>query len=256
MKPNKLALILVLSLALALVVGLASAQDYTEQDAINLALTIPEFGDALQERDDWYAHAYDTENRWGVWRVQFYNENGDDMGFADVSLKTETIYVYESYFGATDAQKQNAQPIIEEFLRNEARVVELMDGQTDNGMYIDYDGYNDWWGIYVDYGDDSLYITVRFAEATPTSLENPQIMRIYFANIKSYDEWYGATSQQAIVVAFTDNRVGDALAGKAGWTTETERLDTHTWQVTFWLDNAVVIKAQVNLQDDSVLNVE
>jgi hypothetical protein len=251
---KRLAVALLLTLGVALS---AQGQEYTEQDAIDLALTVPDFADTTSWREGWYAKAYDTQNRFGIWRVNFYNENDEDMGYADVNLEKGIVYMYECYFGASEEQKQTAQPILEEYLRNNELVLELIEeaGITPSGAYVDYDGYNDWWGVYVDMGDNSLYITVRFAERSPASLDDPQLINIYFANVVSYDEWYGATSQQAVVVAFADSRVGNALAGKEGWTTTSTHVQGSVWTVEFLVDDEVITSATIDLKDESVLEV-
>lgn len=244
-------------LLVTLVVGaLAFAQEYTEQDAIDFALQIPEVEAVLTERDNWYAKAYDTENKFNVWRVQFYNTDDEDMGFADVSLQDQRVYVYEIYFGATDAQSDIATPIVTEFVQNAPEVLELLPDVATRDMYVDYDGYNNWWGVYIEAGAESLWMTVLYPDNNVTVFDDPRIGKIYFANVKPYDEWFSATSQQAIVVAFADTRVGDALAGKAGWTTSIEHLQRTEWHVDFWVDGALVTAATVDIVSGEVLSVE
>ncbi len=247
-------------LAVALLVTLGAAlsahgQDFTEQAAIELALGVADFNDTTSGRDDWYAKAYDTQNEFGIWRVQFYNSDDEDMGFADVNLEKNVVYVYECYFGASDEQLEAAQPVLEEYIRNNEQMLDLLDDVGEKPMYIDYDGYNDWWGVYIENGENSLYVTVRFAEWTPKSLDEPQLLNFSFSNVLSYDDWYGATSQQAVVVAFADSRVGNALAGKEGWTTNVTHVKDSVWEVEFLIDDEVVTSATINLQDESVVAV-
>lgn len=251
---NKL-LLLWVPVLLAGVMGPVVAQDVTEQDAIDLALTVAECRDGLESRDDVTVRAYDTENAWHVWHVEFRTNEDEDMGYADVSPLNERVYYAECYFGATDEQEEAAQEPLETFIGNNAEILALLDDVADRDMYVDYDGYNDWWGVYIANDEDSLYVTVRFAERTPLSLEDPQLLKIHFAEIKSYDEWFGAASQQAVVVAFADREVGDALTSVEGWTTTSEHVGGSVWKVNFMMADTWLGSATVDIKTQAVLEI-
>lgn len=222
-----------------------AAQEITEQDAIDLALTAPDCRNATEGYEDWKARAYDSENPWHIWHVEFRNSEGNDLGYADVSVVDERVYHAECYFGPTDEQLETAQPILEAFLSSNDEILALLDDVEEHEMYIDFDGYNNWWGVYIANDPNSLYVTVRFAEPYPSSLDDPQLIEIHFSDMPSYDEWFGSTSQQAVVVAFADRQVADVLAKDEGWTTDIEHVQGSVWKVNFmqadrWLGSATV----------------
>lgn len=240
-----------------LATAVAYGQEYSEQDAINLALSVPEFAAALEGREDWYARAYYTGNRFGIWRVQFYDADGTDMGFADLNLEEQAVYVYECYYGAQDRHREAAQPVLEGYLRSHPQVLrwlEDVENAEQHPMYVDYDSYNDWWGVYIAAGAESLYVIVRFARPGVDVLEEPRLERIYFAEIKSFDEWFSAISQEAVVVAFADQRVGDALHRLTGWTTQPEYLGGSLWKIAFYSAGQWLGEATVDMSRRAVLD--
>lgn len=245
-----------LSLAAALVMAvLAHAQTYTEDDAIALALTIPDCRDTVEHQEGWYARAYDTRNAFGIWRVEFYNRDGEDKGFAHVNPREGRVYEGYCTFGASEAQVAAARPILAEYVRNHEVVLALLPYVDSLDLYIDYDAWNDWWGVYIANAENSLYVTVKFAEATPTSLEDPQLLQIHFPEVKTYQEWFDESSGQAVIVAFIDQRVGDRLANTTGWTTVTEHLDQQRWRVEFWHESEWIATVVVDLEVRSVVEV-
>jgi hypothetical protein len=241
-------------LLLSLLVMPSSAQDsFTSQDVIAIVAAHPAFATGLDNSGDWSARAYNTRNRYGIWRVEFKNAAGDDLGWATVDPAKERLYSYEAYFGATDAQRLAAEPILREFISTQPELLALLEDPSIYDMYVDYDGYNDWWGVYIDIGADSLYVVIRFADHNPDSLENPQLVTIYFENVLSYDEWYTASSQAAIAIAFQQSEIAAALRGSDDWTTTTSTEDSRTWQVVFLLNDTPAAEAIVNLEDKTVV---
>ncbi len=234
--------------------GKSAAQDtLTTDEVIAIVAAHPAFATGLENSRDWTARAYNTRNRYGIWRVEFRNADGDDLGWAELNPYNERFYSHEAYFGATEAQVTAAEPILREFISTQPDIVELMEDPSVYDMYVDYDGYNDWWGVYIDRAADSLYVVVRFAENNPDSLENPQLVTIYFENILSYDEWYTASSQEAIAIAFQQSEIAAALRGSENWTTTTTTEDSIVWNVVFLVDAVPVAEATVNLDDKSVV---
>jgi hypothetical protein len=249
MKHKLLLALCVVLLATVAVVPLAFAQEVTEQDAIDLALTIPEVSALLEGRDEseWYMRAYNTENKYGVWRVNFYNAEDEDKGFADVNPETGQVFVYECYFEMTDALRLAGEDIVKEAVINAPEVQELLEDPASYDMYVDYDTYNDWWGVYVADDEDSLWITLRFEGNTVSSFDNPEILEIYFSEVESYDEWYSMKSQEVIAIAFANPEVGLATADQQGWTTETEHIGGSMWMVWFKLGDEVLAEVSVDV---------
>lgn len=244
-----------LAAALLVLAALAHAQTYTEEDAIALALTLPECRDTIGHQEGWYALAYDTQNAYGIWRVEFYNSDDEDMGYAHVSPRDERIYDGRCLFSASEEQIEAARPALEEFLHNHEQILALIPYVEELTFYIDYDVWNDWWGVYIANEENSLYVTVKFAEATPLALEEPELLGIFFPEVKTYGEWFEASSQRAIIVAFIDRRIGDRLANLNGWTTIAEHLGQQIWRIDFWLQAEWLASAVVDLNAQAVVEV-
>ena len=74
------------------------------QDAINLAAAHSSFANGLADRPGWTAVAYDTKNLYGIWRVQFYDAEGNDLGWSDISLEKQKVYAWETNFDITESE--------------------------------------------------------------------------------------------------------------------------------------------------------
>jgi len=204
----------------------------SEQDAIDTALSNPIFASGLAQLEDWRVEAYDTGNAYHVWRVQFWDSEGEDLGWADVNPETRRIYSFEAHFGASEAQKDRAYDSLREFLNTSPDVLELVEDPSAHDIWVDYDGWNRWWGVYMDMGEESLFFAIRFEGPTPDDLINPQIVGVYFPNVLSYEEWQSMAQSAAVALAFRTQAVSDVLAGKT-WTTEVEQADDGLWHITF-----------------------
>jgi hypothetical protein len=243
---------LALLFCLLVAVG-AFAQTITEQDAIATALAHAPIKARLGGRDDWRAKAYDSENPFGIWRVNFYSQDGEDWGYADVSPTRGRVYYYELYAPATEAQIAEAYDHVRAFFESDETLLELFDDPSTTPIYVDYNGWIDGWGVYVDDGERSLYFIVGF-EASFTS---PRLLAIYFKDMLNYDEWQTSKGQEAVAVAFADGRVADALRGVVGWRSESERVEGDVWRVRFLgADGTTLITATLNLRENAVLGVE
>lgn len=247
--------LLVVTIAAGTAFGTAASPQYSEQDAIAIAAQHPAFAD-LTGRDGWFAAAYDTHNRYGVWRVQFWNETGDDAGWADVSIERSRVYSWDAYFDSTPAQDTEAQVVIEQFVRSHPDIIELMpdivDAET-RYLYIDYDGWADYWGVWVDAGEDSLWLTVKFEGGQPNALKNPTLEDIYFPNIVPYAEWVEASQAEAVSLAFQLPEIAAALRGHENWQTSAEAVDADTWSVIFQAGEQTLAEALVNVQAQNVI---
>jgi hypothetical protein len=246
---------ILLAAALLGAAALAHAQTYTEDDAIALALTLPECRDTIDHQEGWYALAYDSQNAYGIWRVEFYNSADEDMGYVHVSPRDGRVYDGRCLFRPSDAQIEAARPALADFLHNHEEILALIPYVAELDYYVDYDVWNDWWGVYIANEENSLYVVVRFAEATPLSLDEPELVGIYFPEVKPYAEWFEASSQRAIIVAFIDRRIGDRLANLTGWTTVVEHLSQQLWRIEFWLQSDWLATAVVDLNAQAVVEV-
>lgn len=238
------------------------AQDgYTAQDAINLATSHPVFA-GLATQEGWSAAAYDTGNAYGIWRVQFWDANGEDLGWADVSIERSKVYSWESHIGLSDDQYGPAEQVIRGVLLNDADVMELVNARLaevmdvtfdDISIYVDYDVWNQHWTAYLDMWPNSLYITLRSQTDDPMSLDSLRVEQIYFDGVMSYQEWHDAQKAQATTVAFGQAEIAAALRDFTGWTADGELDEDGVWHLTFSLDDQQLASASVVVETAQVL---
>ncbi len=226
--------------------------DWTEDDVIAMVVEQYPFNTGLQSVDGWSAAAYNTGSRYGIWRVQFWNGNGEEIGWADINPDRRKIYAWDAYFGATETQKQDAYPILREVINNDPTVLELLESPELYDIYVDFQ-WDGTWGVYLANGLDSLWIVVETDNGQPDSLVNPRVKQIYFSELMSYSEWYEAAKAQAITLAYQQEDVAAAVRGVSDWRADAEKIATDTWRVTFLQADTVLAQVTVNLDDASVL---
>lgn len=242
--------------------GPIRAQDgYTSQDAINLAMTHPAFA-GLASQEGWSAAAYDTQNTYGIWRVQFWDANGEDLGWADVSIERGKVYSWESYVGITEAQYEPAEVAIRAALLNDADVMELLNQHLataidvafeDIDVYVDYQVWGQHWSAYLDMWPHSLYITLVSQTDNPTSLEQLEVEQIYFDGVMAYQEWYDAEKAQATTIAFGQPEIAAALRDFNGWTAAGELGEDGVWYLHFMSGEQQLASASVVVETSQVL---
>lgn len=248
MMHNIVAALLLISL---LGMGVAAQDGWTEEDVIGIVVEQYPFNTGLENVPNWSAAAYDTGSRYGIWRVQFWNESGEEVGWADVNPDIGKIYVWEAYFGATESQKQAAYPILREVIDSDPTVLELLESPEQFELYVDFQ-WDGTWGVYLANGLDSLWIVVDTDNRQPDSLENPRVKQIYFAELMSYSEWYEAAKAQAITLAYQQEEVAAAVRGVSDWRADAEKIAPSMWRVVFMQADNVLAEATVNLDDASV----
>lgn len=252
-----LAALVMVSLALSFALPVGHAQEgYTAQDAIDLAAAHPAFAGGLAARPGWTAAAYDSQNKYGIWHVEFWDASGKALGWADLSLARGKVYSWESRMELMDEQVPPAETAIRAFLSSNTNVLALVGSLGDTNVYVDYDIWNEWWTAYIDLGPDSLYITIRSTSGVPSSLEDLQLDRINFPNLPSYDEWYKAHEAQAIIIAFQQPEITAALRSITGWKASGALGEDGLWRITFVLDTKTLATATVTLDPQQVLEFE
>ncbi|MDX2074809.1 MAG: hypothetical protein SFZ02_00130 [bacterium] len=258
----------IIALALAFMAGsfftaqkgdLLAQTNFTDDEVINIVATSPEFVDNLQLVTDvaggWEAVTFNTKNAYGIWRVYFSTYEGDQIGWADLNPQSGKIYSWDVYIPATDAQKEIATPIIKDFLNTQPQILELLDNPAQYDMYIDYDGWNNHWGVYIGAGEYALWVTVEFENGTsPDKLDNPRLTGVFFPDLPDYDQWIEDTKASVVNIAFANADVGAALRGQT-WTTAVERLEGDFWQVEFFVNETLVVTATVDLVAETVTEV-
>jgi hypothetical protein len=235
---------------------LFTAHAQTAQDAINLAAEHPAFAKGLADRPGWTANAYDTKGRYGIWRVEFYDANGNGMGWADVSLEQYRLYAWDATVEVIETQYAEVEQILLDFLRNDDMAKDMI-GSIDDayGYWVGYDSWRECWMVHVDRGADSLDLTVRSRRSDTKSLEGLYLEKVYVANIMSYGDWQNANGAQIVAVAFENPEIAAAVRDVDGWTTATEKLDGDAWKVRFLSGETVLAEADVNMTDGSLANI-
>ncbi|MBZ0286535.1 MAG: hypothetical protein K8I30_02895, partial [Anaerolineae bacterium] len=227
---------------------------FNPDDAIALAAAHPDFAD-LVARAGWTAAAYDSHNSYGIWRVQFWDENGEDAGWLDINPALARIYSWEVYYDSTPVQDAAALEVIEPFVRSHPDVLALLPGIAQrHDLYVDYDGWGDYWGVWVDAGTDALWLTISFDGGLPSSLENPTLKGIYFPYMLSYAEWDQVSRSEAVAIAFQQPEIADAVRAYADWTSGVEPVSGETWTVSFYGGGQTIAQATVDLAQSLVID--
>jgi len=226
------------------------AQDYTEQNVIDMVTAQTPFSYGLQTVSDWTAAAYDTGNAYGIWRVQFWDGEGEEIAWANIAPAQGRLYNYEAVFSSTDEQRVAAEPIVRAYIQSHPDVIALIgDPQAySDSTYLEYNGWLKAWGVWIDRGDDSLYFVVQFKGLVPDALTDPELIEIGFPNVMSYDEWQTGMRDQATTIAFTHPEIAAILRNVTGWQSDATRQDDGLWQVSFMKDDTELVTALVNLE--------
>lgn len=232
-----------------------AAQDYTEQDVIDMVTSQMPFSYGLQTVSDWSAAAYDTGNTYGIWRVQFWDGEGEEIAWANIAPERGRLYNYEAVFSSTDAQLQAAEPIVRAYIQSHPDVIALIgDPQAySDSTYLEYNGWLKAWGVWIDRGDDTLYLIVQFKGIVPDALTDPELIEIGFPNVMSYDEWLIGMHDKATTIAFTDPQIAAVLRPITGWVSEVVYQDEGLWAVTFTDDDTELLTAVVNLETSQMV---
>lgn len=267
-QPHRLALVLTILAMLAALGTLPVAPVHAQEpggsadDAIALAEAQPEIAAYLNQSGDWDAAAYFSGNRFGVWRVHFWNEDGNDLGYADLSLERGIVYSWQPADYLDEALWTVGENAVWDFVRANEDVRAVL------GVYgVDYDedpfdGWTEYraesntWSAYIWQAGDFIEARVRFDTGNRQVFENPVLVGIYFPNVLNIWEWQKAQETQAISLAFNDAGVAAVLRGLEGWTGAAEPEDwaSPRWRVTFSVADAAVLTATVDMETQAVLD--
>lgn len=243
-------------IALMLVAGLASAQEsVTEDQVLAIVAASYPYSVALSEHPEWRVEAFNTRNRYGIWRVQFWDAGGEAIGYADVSPERGEVLYYEGLFYATEAQRQAGYDAVRAFLNGNPQLEALGVHLEDYDTWIDYDPWNLAWNTWIEDGYDSLYAIVQFGDGLPWTLDDPELINIAFPNVLSYDEWYDENENQAILLAFQQADIAAVLRDQSEWNasaTPTEGDFQSVWLVEFFSGEQLVASAIVDLTSQQV----
>jgi hypothetical protein len=233
----------------------AQAQDYSEQDVIDMVISQVPFSYGLQTVPGWSAAAYDSGNAYGIWRVQFWNADGEEIGWANINPAKQRMYDYEGHFESTEEQRVTADPVVREFIYSHPDIIELLgDPQAfADDMWVGYNGWAEAWGVWLNRGDDTLYFLVQFDGKVPDALTEPTLIEIGFPNVLSYDEWQTGMGAEATTVAFAEPDIAAVLRNVTGWQSHAERQADGLWQVTFTQNDTELVQAVINLESRELI---
>ncbi|MCA9904798.1 MAG: hypothetical protein KC547_13170, partial [Anaerolineae bacterium] len=158
-------------------------EGYTPQDAINFAAAHPAFASGLEARPGWTATAYTGNATFGIWHVEFWDAEGEALGWADLSLEHNLVYSWAADYGTTEQQNAEAEDAIRTFLSSNAEVMDLVGSLDGVNLYVEYAYWDQRWAAYIDLGPNSVYVTMRSASNPPMGLEDLELGYIYFPNI-------------------------------------------------------------------------
>lgn len=243
-------------LALAIGIGSVAQGPFSEDDVITIAAENPLFATGLENYSGWWGVAFDSGNRYGIWRVEFYDNEGNDLGWANLSPANGRIYSWESYLGVDDALREKAYPIVREFLITHPDILALIEAPDQYEIYVDYEPWSKVWGAYINVGGtDSIWVAVDYDN--DFNFTNPRIAQIHFEGVGSYEEWFAANEDRAKSIAFEDSVVMEAVRGVIGWTSTVSRSDDqdNVWIVTFESEGETLITAHVDLNSETVIEI-
>lgn len=215
----------------------------------------PAFAPGLEVTDGWWGQTYPPGNRWGVWRVEFYDSESNELGWAFYHPDQGVLY-HESYIPSSEEQRLAGAEVIEAFLRQSEEAAAYI-GEGFEVWWIEYDPWNDHWTAYLGVEGEGIAFVITFAEpGNPNSLDDPQVEHIWFTSVVTYEEWRSEMSAQAVAIAFNDPAVGDQVRVFANWTGEADPLQGDEWEVRFLSGGAVVARVVVDMAAGTVLSIE
>lgn len=239
----------------ALALGsLVAAQDGEVQRAISAAAGHPMFAAGLAQHPGWTATAYDARDRYGLWRVDFFAADGEQLGWAQVRLVDGRMFAWETGFGLEGDAYARAEEALLDFLRDDPGFRDLAGDVDDREwVWVGYEEWRDTWVVHIERGADSVIVILRSEDEWARSLERLHIVQVQVPGVVAVEEWRSRRSADAIALAFTEPRVAAAVRGLEGWTTEAEALDWDVWRVSFVWEGRTVARADVDLVERSVL---
>lgn len=241
-------------LVLLITIPLVAAQDDGEAQAIAIAAAHPAFAGWLEMTDNWNAAAYYAETSYEIWRVQFWDAEWNEIGWADVNLERERVLTWDTSFRPSEDHLNQAYEAIRAFLATSPEMLDLMESPGQYEIYIDYNGDVDMWGVYLDRGYDSLYMFIDFED--DVTFTNPRIDMLYFANVASYSEWEASQKAAAVAAAFADADVAATVSRAENWWADAERQSGGQWWVTFYDGDTVLAQVRVGLNPITIVEME
>lgn len=239
---------LVLPALLCLAAASAQGYDADTQRAIQIASEHPVIAASLLQNRGYTSDAYDAQDRYGLWRVDFTNVYGDVFAWAQVQLAEQRIIAWEADAGLSEAEYAEAEEKLLDFLRYDPEFL-AFGGDIDDRYWtwVGYESWRDTWVVHVERGADSLVVILRSDNSWQRSLEDLSILQIRSTGLVEVSDWRSMRGSDAIALAFTDPRIVSAVRGRDGWTASAHELDRSLWRVVFLWEGQALAEVEVDL---------
>jgi hypothetical protein len=226
----------------------------TAKDAVALAASHPTFVAALKAHPGWKGEAYFTDNGFDVWRVQFWDKDGKEIGFADVNVTRKRVYWVEVHYKLMPDLKQAAAEHLRKFVRTNADVKAVIGNPDDYDFTdYDYDSGGNFWVVIFARKSSAVAVVVQFQSNSPTVFDRPVLKGFFFPNVLPYADWEKAQKAEAQTIAFSQPEITAAVRGQSGWTATATRTGDTTWTVTFMHGDTKLAEADVDTQTRKIL---
>ncbi len=223
------------------------------QKAITLASEHPALSLILSSNKGWTAKAYDTRNAYGVWRVQFWNAEGEVIASMDLNPNNAKIYNWNYLKGVNELEKQQAEAAILAYLATNTEITDLLGDIDLYDMRIAYRNHNIW-SARINRGVDSVEIFLESANVRMRSMDNLRLIGFNFPGIVSFEEWQSANEANIIATAFGEAEIAAKLRGIENWTTEVSPKTDEIWTVKFLLGENLIATANVDIYNLTTLD--
>ncbi len=228
---------------------------WTQKGAAIAAAAHPALKPLLALYEGWSADAYDTENDYGVWRVQFYLPGGEKLGWADVNPEKGEVYAWEASYELTGPLQRRAQRVLYRFVQGSPEVRALVGNPVTLEKWFWYDSWREGWFVHLERGGDSLDVSLRSHTKGPLKLTDLFVGKIYFPNTLGLDEYRAARRGGAVTLAFAEPEIAALLRDRPGWTSSGTLLGGELWQVSFTQNGGEVARAVVDLDAHHIRRV-
>jgi len=245
----------VLVISIALLFHLSFAQDLS-QKAINLVAAHPAFTTMLAANEGWQAESFNTQNIYGIWRVQFWDAEGNELARADLNPENEEIYDWVYQSGINDQEEESVTETLIQFINSQSRVTDLIGTVNREDVRISYHNAHRHWRVRINRQQNSLRLILTPQNPVARSVEGLELSSIEFDNLPSYEDWRSGNAASLVAIAFQERAIADRLRGNANWVSEVERLENQNWQVRFLEAGTVLALARVDPFEALVLSFD
>lgn len=241
-------------IVLVLMLGVlpASAQDFNELIAVEIAANSYPFALGLENYPGYTAAAYDPGTRYQQWRVTFWDADGEALGWANVSESTREVTFYDAHFYPSSAQEQDAYEVVPAFLNTTPEIQSTIGSVDDYDYWIGYDAWLFAWTIWINDGIDSLYGIIKFGEnGMPWEFDDPQLIALVPGSVMEYEEWYESNENQAIALAYQLPEISSVLRGVNDWFGRAwpePGTSNQFWRVEFATEDSLLATAIVDIE--------